>query len=72
MVTLQIAKSLRFGELAFNSNSPTFKAVKLWRVSPNFMYTECFSKFTACFTEYLLFLCWLNPLFVYFTCITET
>ena len=57
MVTLQIVKSLRFGKLAINSNSPAFKAVKLWRVSPNFMNTECFSKFTACFTEYLLFLC---------------
>ena len=44
------------------------------------MYTECFYKFTACFTECLLslfwfnplFLCWSNPLFVYFTCLTET
>ena len=38
MVTLQIAESLRFGELAVNSNSPIFSAVKLWRVSRNFMY----------------------------------
>ena len=49
MVTLQIVKSLRFGELAVNSNSPIFSAVKLWRVSRNFMYTEYFYKFTACF-----------------------
>ena len=41
MVTLQIVKSLRFGELAVNSNSPNFGVVKLWRVSRNFMYTEC-------------------------------
>ena len=57
MVTVQIVKSLRFGELAVNSNSPIFSVVKLWRVSRNFMYTECFYKFTACFTECLLFLC---------------
>ena len=58
MVTLQIVKSLRFGELAVNSNSPIISVVKLWRVRHNFMYTERFYKFTAC----LLFLCWLNPL----------
>ena len=69
---LQIAKLLRFGELAVNRNSPIFGVVKLWRVSRNFMYTECFFKFTTCFTECLLFLCWFNPLFVYFTCLTET
>ena len=37
MVTLQIVKSLRFGELAVNTNSPIFSVVKLWKVSPNFM-----------------------------------
>ena len=56
MVTLQIVKSLRSEELAVNSNSPIFSAAKLWRVSRNFMYTECFYKLTACFTECLLFL----------------
>ena len=40
-VTFQIVKSLGFGELAVNSNSPIFIVVKLWRVSRNFMYTEC-------------------------------
>ena len=39
---MQIFKSLRFGELAVNSNSPVFSVVELWRVSPNFMHTECF------------------------------
>ena len=48
-VEWQIVKSLRFGELAVNSNSPIFSVVKLWRVSRNFMYTECFYEFTACF-----------------------
>ena len=57
MVTLQIFKLLRLGELAVNSNSPIFSDVKLWRVSRNFMYTESFYKFTAFFTECLLFLC---------------
>ena len=45
------------GELAVNGNSPVFRVVNLGRVSRNFMYTECFYKFTACFTECLLFLC---------------
>ena len=65
-------KSLRFGELTANSNSPIFSVVKLWRVSRTFMYTECFYKFTACFRECLLLLCWFNPLFVYSTCLTQT
>ena len=56
-VTLQIVKSLRFGELTINRNSPIFSVVKLWRVSHNFMYTKLFYKFTACLTECLLFLC---------------
>ena len=30
------------GELAVNSNSVIFRVVKLWRISRNFMYTECF------------------------------
>ena len=72
MITLQIAMSLRFGELAVNRNSPILSVVKLWRVGRNFMYTEYFYMFTACFTECLLFLYWFNPLFVYFTCLTET
>ena len=42
MVTLQIVKSLRFGELAVNTNSPIFSVVKLWRVSPNFMLHNVF------------------------------
>ena len=37
MVTLQIVKSLRFGELAINSNSPIFRVVKISRVSRNFI-----------------------------------
>ena len=41
-VTAQILISLRLGELAVNSNSPIFSVVELSRVSPNFMYTECF------------------------------
>ena len=41
MVTLQIVKSLRFGELAVNSNSSIFRVVTLCRVGRNFMYTEC-------------------------------
>ena len=57
MVTLQIFKLLRLGELAVNSNSPIFSDVKLWRVSRTFMYTECLYKFTACFRECLLLLC---------------
>ena len=57
MITLQTVISLRFGELAVNSNSSILSVVKLWRVSRNFMYTECFYMFTACFTECLLFLC---------------
>ena len=76
MLTLQIVKSLRFGELAANSNSPIFSVAKPWRVSRVyrlcFMYTECVYKFTACFTECFLFLCRFNPLFVHFTCLTET
>ena len=59
MLTLQIVKSLRFGELAANSNSPIFSVAKPWRVSRVyrmcFMYTECVYKFTACFTECFLF-----------------
>ena len=51
MVTLQIVKSLRFGELGVYSNSLIFSVVKLWRVSRNFMYTVYFYRFTACFTE---------------------
>ena len=51
MGIFQIVKSLRFGEVAVNSNSLTFDVVKLWRVSPNFMYIECFYKFKECFTE---------------------
>ena len=40
MVTLQLVKSLTFGELGFgelaaNSNSPIFSAIKLWGVSLN-------------------------------------
>ena len=54
MVTLQIVKSLRFGELAVNSKSPFFSVVKLWRVSRNFMQTKCFYKFTACFVIVLI------------------
>ena len=57
-----MVKSLRFGELAVNSNSPIFCVVKLW--SRNFMYAECFYKFAACFREYLLFLRWFNSLFI--------
>ena len=34
--------SLRFGELAANTNSPIFSAIKLWRVSPNFMLHNVF------------------------------
>ena len=30
------------GQLTVNGNSPIFSHVKLWRVSPNFMYTKCF------------------------------
>ena len=36
------------------------------------MYTECFYKFTTCFTECFLLLCWFNILCVYFTCLKET
>ena len=70
--THQIIKSLRFGELAVNSNSPNFSVVKLWRVSPNFIYTDVFYKFTASFTECFLFLCRFHPLFVYLACTMET
>ena len=42
MVTLQIVKSLRFGELAVNTNFPIFRVVKPWRVSPNFMLHNVF------------------------------
>ena len=56
MVTFQIVEGLRFEELAFSSNSPTFSVVKLWRVKRNCMYIERFYKFTACFRECLLFL----------------
>ena len=42
MVTFQIVKSLRFGELAANSNSPIFIVFKLWRVSRNFMLQNVF------------------------------
>ena len=42
MVTLQIVKSLRFGELAVNTNFPIFSVVKPWRVSPNFMLHNVF------------------------------
>ena len=42
MVTLQIVKTLRFGESAVSSNSPIFSVVERWTVSPNLMYTECF------------------------------
>ena len=59
MVTLHIVKSLRSGDLAVNSNSPILSPVKLWRVSRNLIYTECFYKFTACFTEWLLFFLYL-------------
>ena len=31
-----------FGELAVNSNTPIFSVVEFSRVSPNFMYPECF------------------------------
>ena len=55
MVTLQIIKSLRFGDLAVNCNFPIFSVVKPWRVSRNFTYTECVCKFTACFTEFFCF-----------------
>ena len=56
MLTLQIVKSLRFGELAADSNFPIFCVVKPWRgLLRNFMYTECVYKFTACFTECFLF-----------------
>ena len=79
MVTLQIVRLLRFGELiansnspifkplrfgaiAVNSNSPIFNVVKLWRVSPIFMYTECFLSLqhvlqnACCFCVGLIFL----------------
>ena len=77
MVTLQIVRLLRFGELiansnspifkplrfgaiAVNSNSPIFSVVKLWRVSPIFMYTECFLSLqhvlqNACFCVVFVF-----------------
>ena len=71
MITLQIVKSLIFGESAVNSNSTIFKVVKHWKASRNFLYTECFGKFTACATGCLMFLCRFNPLFVCFTCLTE-
>ena len=67
-VTVQIVNSVRFGELAVNSNSAIFRVVKLWRVRLNFTYTECLYTFTACLTECLLFLCWSNPLIIYFKC----
>ena len=59
MATLQIVTSLRFGELAVNSNSLIFGVVKL---APDFMYTECFLslqhvlKNTCCFCVGLIFL----------------
>ena len=56
-VTLRIVKWLRFGELTINSNSLGLNVVKLSRVRGKFIYGECFYKFTACFTECLLFLC---------------
>ena len=41
-VTLQIVKSLRFGELDVNANSPICSVVKLWKISPNFMLHNVF------------------------------
>ena len=41
-VTLQFVESLRFGELAVNTNSPIFSVAKLWKVSPNFMLHNVF------------------------------
>ena len=68
-VTLQIFKTLRLGELAVSSNSPIFSVVKLGIVSCNFMYTECLYRlFYRMFAVFVL----INPLFVYFTCLTET
>ena len=57
----ELYRKPNFGELAVNSNSPIFSVVRLWRVSRNFMYTECFYKFKTCFIilffQRLLFLC---------------
>ena len=36
------------------------------------MHTKGVYKCTACFTEYFLLLCWFNPVFVDFSCLTET
>ena len=41
-VTLQFVESLRFGELAVNTNSPIFSVAKLWRVGTNFMLHNVF------------------------------
>ena len=53
----ELHRKPNFGELVINSNSPILSVFKLWRVSRNFMYAECFYKFTACFTKCLLFSC---------------
>ena len=55
MVTLQIVKSLRFGELAVNTNSPIFSVVKLWRVSPNFMLHNVFIIYSMFYRMFVVF-----------------
>ena len=50
MINLQIDKSLRFGDLAVTVTLQFLESLK-FGVSCSFMYTECFYKFTACFTE---------------------
>ena len=53
----ELYRKPNLGQLAVNSNSPIFSVVELWIFSLNCMYTECFYKFTTCFTGRLLFLC---------------
>ena len=57
MVTFQIVKSLRFRELAANSNSPIFIAFKLWRVSRNFMLQNVFISLQHVLQNVFFFLC---------------
>ena len=72
------------GQLTVNDNSPIFSDVKFWRVSPNFMYTECFLSLQHVLQNACCFCVGLNLLFiphayrkpnkpiVYFSCVSET
>ena len=58
MVTLQIFKSLRFGELSVNGNSPIFSVVKLWRVSRILCIQNVFISLQHVLLFYFFSVCW--------------